>query len=336
MALDDLVEPLAGEAGAAVVDEEVALVAQADELRAAALEVAAGGRDGLAADRDEPLLGALAARAQHAGAQVDGADGEVDGLARAQPAGVHELEHRAVAQRGGVAAAGRREQPGDLVAAEDLRQLEVLARRAQLRRRVVGDDLLAAQVAVERAQAGGLALDRRGRDRRALRPAGGELGEKARELGVAERRRVVAVAHEEVAELQEVGAVGLERVARQPALELEVGEEVEHVVLEALRCRCCGGDGHGRVFAAAAERTFAVQRGACACSRRRPCGLSRRRRSRSQLQAEQRLGVGRGGDRAVEVVQRPADDLDPLAGVGLDVATSRRPVAAKRWTPSSL
>ena len=84
---------------------------------------------------------------------------------------------------------------------------------------------------------------------------------------MAERRRVVAVAHEEVAELQEVGAVGLERVARQPPLELEVGEEVEHVMLEALRCRCCGGDGHVRVFAAAGRRTFAVQGGACAPAR---------------------------------------------------------------------
>src|SRR4029077_4340325 len=113
--------------------------------------------------------------------------------------------------RGGVAAARRGEQPRDLVAGEDLRQLEVLARRAQLGRRVVGDDLLAAQVAVERAQAGGLALDRRRRDGRALRSSGGELGEKAGELAVAQGRGVEVVAHEEVAELQEVRAVGLER-----------------------------------------------------------------------------------------------------------------------------
>jgi hypothetical protein len=45
-------------------------------------------------------------------------------------------------------------------------------------------------------------------------------------------------------ELQQVRAVGLERVARQPALELEVGEEVEHVVLE--RSRLCVEDGLSR------------------------------------------------------------------------------------------
>ena len=195
------------------------------------------------------------------GAQVDAADRQVDGLARAQPAGVHELEHGAVAQRGGLVAARRREQLGDLVAGEHLRQLLALARRAQLGRRVVGDDLLAPQVAVERAQAGGLALDRRGRDGRALRAAGRQLGEKAGELGVAERRRVEAVAREEVAELQQVGAVGLQRVARQAALELEVGEEVEHVVLERARGGCWAGDGHAGPGSPRAARFIPVQRG---------------------------------------------------------------------------
>jgi hypothetical protein len=48
--------------------------------------------------------------------------------------------------------------------------------------------------------------------------------------------------------LQQVRAVGLERVAREPALELEVGEEVEHQVLERLGRRGRVGrsvdDGH--------------------------------------------------------------------------------------------
>ena len=39
--------------------------------------------------------------------------------------------------------------------------------------------------------------------------------------------RIELVALEELAELLQIGAVGLERVARQPALELEVAEEVE-------------------------------------------------------------------------------------------------------------
>ena len=45
--------------------------------------------------------------------------------------------------------------------------------------------------------------------------------------------------------LQQVGPVGLERVARQPALELEVGEEVEHVVLVRARDRRAGDGRHG-------------------------------------------------------------------------------------------
>src|SRR4051812_42187051 len=98
MALDDLVEALPREAGATAVDEQMPRVGGGGQLRAAALEVEAHGGDGLAPDRDEALLGALAAGAQHAGLQVEVTDLEVDRLARAQPTRVHELEQRAVAQ----------------------------------------------------------------------------------------------------------------------------------------------------------------------------------------------------------------------------------------------
>jgi len=63
-------------------------------------------------------------------------------------------------------------------------------------------------------------------------------------------RRVELVAEEERAELQQVGAVGLERVARQAALELEVREEVEHVVLERACVNGCRCDRHGLLFGA--------------------------------------------------------------------------------------
>ena len=47
-------------------------------------------------------------------------------------------------------------------------------------------------------------------------------------------REGAAVARrEELAELEQVGAVGVERVAGEAALELEVGEEVEDEALEA-------------------------------------------------------------------------------------------------------
>src|SRR5436853_5052817 len=66
MALDDLVEALAGERAAAEVDEKLGLVAVADQLRAAAAQVAVDRRDRLAAERHQPLLRALAAGAQDA------------------------------------------------------------------------------------------------------------------------------------------------------------------------------------------------------------------------------------------------------------------------------
>ncbi len=48
-----------------------------------------------------------------------------------------------------------------------------------------------------------------------------------------------------LAELQEVGAVGVQRVAREPALELEVGEEVEHEAREAAIDAALHGGGQG-------------------------------------------------------------------------------------------
>ena len=49
---------------------------------------------------------------------------------------------------------------------------------------------------------------------------------------------------QEAAELQEIRAIGLERVARQSALELEVGQEVEEQMLEAVLDRGLGDCGH--------------------------------------------------------------------------------------------
>ena len=100
--------------------------------------------------------------------EVDVAGLEPDRLRRPQPAGVHQLQQRAVAQRGRLGPARRLEQLGDLVAREDLRQLAALLGGAQVHGRVVGDQVLPAQVAVEGAQAGDLALDAW-----PARPAGG-------------------------------------------------------------------------------------------------------------------------------------------------------------------
>ena len=70
-ALRDLVEPLAGQRPAAEVDEQLRLVPVADQLRAAAAQVAGDRGDRLAAERHQPLLRALAAGAQDALAEVD-------------------------------------------------------------------------------------------------------------------------------------------------------------------------------------------------------------------------------------------------------------------------
>ena len=111
-----------------------------DEGRQAALDVGPRSRDGLATDRDQALLGALAPGAQHAERHVDVAHVQADGLRGAQAAGVHELEQGAIAQRRGIGPLGRAQQAADLVAAEDLRQALALARRAQVGRRVAVED----------------------------------------------------------------------------------------------------------------------------------------------------------------------------------------------------
>ena len=70
----------------------------AGERVAAALQVAPQGPLGGLADRQQPLLGALAEHPQLLGLEVERADVEVDDLLAAQAAGVGELEHRPVAQ----------------------------------------------------------------------------------------------------------------------------------------------------------------------------------------------------------------------------------------------
>jgi hypothetical protein len=135
------------------------------------------------------------------------------------------------------------EQPAHLVAAEDLRQPAALLGGAQLDGRVVRDEVLAAEMAVEGAQARDLALQRGGRRRLAILVAGGEVGDEVREVGVGGDQRVRVGAAQVCSQLLEVRPVGLERVAREAAFELEVGQEVEQEVLERLGR---GRDGHGR------------------------------------------------------------------------------------------
>ena len=63
--------------------------------------------------------------------------------------------------------------------------------------------------------------------------AGRQLGEEVGDVGWPRRQRVELVRGEVLAVLEEVGAVGVEGVAGEAALELQVGEEVEDEALEA-------------------------------------------------------------------------------------------------------
>ena len=160
--------------------------------------------------------------------------------------------------------------------------------------RVVVEQLLAPQVAVEGAQAGDLALQRRRLDR-----AGGRRRRwRARTRSRRGRRGRAPSgsrpgALEVRAELQQVGAVGLERVARQAALELEVGEEVEHEVLERL--------GSGRRWPRHGASPRAAPRRLPRCK----AAFSSPRAGRgARQQRDQRLGVLRLGDHRVELRQR--------------------------------
>src|SRR5206468_1660558 len=89
----------------------------------------------------------------------------------------------------------------------------------------------------------------------AARQVGEEVGHVGARGG--DWRHVARV--EEAAVLEQVGAVGLERVARQPALELQVRQEIEHQVLErpgvggledGCHCSPCSADEPGSLAGA--------------------------------------------------------------------------------------
>ena len=137
------------------------------------------------------------------------------------------------------------------------------------------------------------------------------------QLGVSDRERIVAAAPQPVAELQQVGAVGLERVARQAALELEVGEEVEQQVLERVRAaqpvskiREAGGRwgvASDTSFQASARRATALP-GATRGSGSRAAAQARLQ----QPQPDDRLRVAAVRDRLLELGERMRLDVDPL------------------------
>ena len=117
-------------------------------------------------------------------------------------------------------------------------RLSTLGRRprerggAQLGGWIVVDQLLTTQVTVERAQAGDLALQRRGRDWRLALVSGRQLGDERGEIGGRDLQRVAFTAREERPELLQVRPVGIQRVAREAALELERRQEIKREIGE--------------------------------------------------------------------------------------------------------
>ena len=187
MAADDLVEALPRQRSAAEVDEQL-------RARCARRPGAAGhGRGSSDRGRAPPRPSGPGAPSSPCPApaatpgQVDVGELEVHRLRRAQPARVHQLEDRPVAQLDRL---GPARPPSSRLTSERPSTMGsfccAAARRS--RRRVRVEHPLPAQVAVEGAQAGRLSLDARGRERHAgiaARERGQEVGDIG---GVAPRR----------------------------------------------------------------------------------------------------------------------------------------------------
>ena len=106
------------------------------------------------------------------------------------------------------------EQPIDLVPGQHPRQLCPGTRWPQLRGGIGIDDRVATQMPVEGPQTRDLALERRRRRGPAVLAAARQLADERRQVLPIHPERIDPSATEELAELGQVGAVGVERVPR--------------------------------------------------------------------------------------------------------------------------
>ena len=210
-----------GQRSAVRIQEELRSVATI-EVRPASPEVAAKRVGRLAPDRDNAFLPALALTADQPLLQIDAAALEPDRLAHAEAGAVEQLDKRTVAQLAWLRTNRGLDQTGGFPDGQGSRQAAGAARQVELGRRIVGSDTEENEVAKEGARRGGPPGDRRAgepcrselaeitlevigrrgcgwppepaRERGkvapvgvdgARRPARGEQGEKALELGVA-------------------------------------------------------------------------------------------------------------------------------------------------------
>ncbi len=82
-------------------------------------------------------------------------------------------------------------------------------------------------------------------------PADGQFGHERGEVDGTHGERIDLTALQELTELLQVGAVGLERIPRQPALELQVGDEVERQLGKPAGGSGSLGGGHELLFGVA-------------------------------------------------------------------------------------
>ena len=154
VAADQVPERLARHAGAAVGQK------QRIALPASAFHIPRDPFRRLLAERHQALLRALAHRAHHASVEVHFEGLQRHQLGHAQPGGVEQLEHRAVAQAHGRGRVRRGEQRFDVRLRQRFREARRALGRIELERRIDLDAPLAQAVLVE-------ALQRRHAPRRA-------------------------------------------------------------------------------------------------------------------------------------------------------------------------
>jgi hypothetical protein len=136
MLFHDHPEHHAAHAGAALGHKQVVGLLAVQDGRARLTQVARNPVARYLAKRHQALLAALAQHAQHAFVHADVEGLERDQLAHAQAAGVHQLQHGAVAQAQRRIHVGRAQQQFHLRLRQCLGHAQRLAGRLQLHRRV--------------------------------------------------------------------------------------------------------------------------------------------------------------------------------------------------------
>jgi hypothetical protein len=266
VALDDVPELLARHPVAARGHEQRVGRACAEQRRPRVAQVALDPAVRDFAERHEPFLRALAHHAHDALVEPDLDGLQRDELAHAQPARIHQLEHRAIAQAERRANVGRTEQRLDLRLGQRRRKPRGLLRRRDPQRRVRARVMLAhgpAVIATEHRQAPV-------RRRRLAVAARGDVADQHRFVGRVERR--VVRRGQPLRKQHQIAPVRIERIAREPVLEPQrIAEHVDRRAAREQRGRCgrvASGIGVGRGVGGKQRFTHRYGTPSCASSQR--------------------------------------------------------------------